>query len=446
MTQVKTRERAEIAAPDHRTTRRNLIGVGMGNLLEWYDWNVYASFAVYIAAHAFDNEDPTSALLSALGVFAVGFIARPFGGFVFGWIGDRKGRKFSLTLAIVFASLGSFMIAILPTYDSLGSASSLMLLVARLIQGLAHGGELPSSQVFLSEVAPRKRRGLWSSWIYISGTTGILCGLLLAAVLNLVLTAEQLNDFGWRIPFAVGALAGLYALYIRRQMEEPEVFREVARENKQHRVNLARRLWENRRAAFQVIGITIGFTVCYYTWAVNAPTYANTQLGIDRGLTLWAGVIGNLALIVSLPLWGMLSDRIGRKPVMLVSGISTLVLFYPVHLWLNDSFLVLAISIALMSVLIGGSMAITPALMSELFPPEVRTSGIGFPYALAVAAFGGTAPYIQTWAASSTFNFFPLYAIGVLLFTIVVITTLPETRGKDLSVVGAQTKSFAGRA
>ena len=423
------------ADQSRRTTRKNLVGIGMGNLLEWYDWNVYASFAVYIAAHAFDNDDPTSALLSALAVFAVGFIARPFGGFLFGWIGDRKGRKFSLTLAIMLASFGSLAIALMPDYQTMGAWSSLMLLLARLVQGLAHGGELPASQVFLSEVAPRKHRGLWSSWIYVSGTTGILFGLLLAAILNLALTTEQLNSFGWRIPFALGAVAGLYTLYLRRNMKESEVFEQVAKSNANRKRNIVAQIWEHRLAALQVIGLTIGLTVAYYAWAINAPTFANTQLGMDRGLTLWAGVIGNIVLIGALPLWGILSDRIGRKPVMLISAGGALVLYYPMTLWLRDDFMVLLLSVSIMSALLAGALAIMPALFSELFPPEVRTSGIGFPYAFAVAAFGGTAPYIQTWAASSSFNFFPIYAMALLVISAVTVFTVPETKGKDLNVL-----------
>ncbi len=423
------------AEQSRRTTRKNLVGIGMGNLLEWYDWNVYASFAVYIAAHAFDNDDPTSALLSALAVFAVGFIARPFGGFLFGWIGDRKGRKFSLTLAIMLASFGSLAIALMPDYQTMGAWSSLMLLLARLVQGLAHGGELPASQVFLSEVAPRKHRGLWSSWIYVSGTTGILFGLLLAAILNLALTTEQLNSFGWRIPFALGAVAGLYTLYLRRNMKESEVFEQVAKSNANRKRNIVAQIWEHRLAALQVIGLTIGLTVAYYAWAINAPTFANTQLGMDRGLTLWAGVIGNIVLIGALPLWGILSDRIGRKPVMLISAGGALVLYYPMTLWLRDDFMVLLLSVSIMSALLAGALAIMPALFSELFPPEVRTSGIGFPYAFAVAAFGGTAPYIQTWAASSSFNFFPIYAMALLVISAVTVFTVPETKGKDLNVL-----------
>lgn len=425
------------APEDRKTTRKNLVGIGMGNLLEWYDWNVYASFAVYIAAHAFNNDDPTSALLSALAVFAVGFIARPFGGFLFGWIGDRRGRKFSLTLAIVLASIGSLTIAVMPTYEAIGPWSSLILLLARLLQGLAHGGELPSSQVFLSEVAPPQRRGLWSSWIYVSGTTGILIGVLLAAILNLTLTPEQLDAFGWRIPFALGALGGLYTLYLRRNMKESAAFEQVAVSNATHKPNIFAQIWKHRIGALQVIGLTVGVTVAYYAWAINAPTYANTQLGMDRGLTLWAGVIGNIVLIGALPLWGMLSDRIGRKPVMLISAIGALVLYYPIHLWLRDDFLVLVLSVSVMSAILAGSLAIMPALFSELFPPEVRTSGIGFPYAFAVAAFGGTAPYVQTWAASASFNFFPVYAMALLIISALAVFTVPETKGKDLTVMSS---------
>lgn len=195
-----------------QSAARTLIGTGVGNAVEWFDWNVYATFAVYFSVQLFDHANPQSAFLQTMAVFAVGFVARPFGSFVFGWIGDRIGRRPSLTLAVLAASVGSLLIAVCPTYDRIGWLASALLVFARLIQGLAHGGEMPSAQTYLAEHAPRERRGLFASVIYVSGTFGLLMGLGLGLGLQAVLTEDQMAAWGWRVPFAIGAVLGLIAL------------------------------------------------------------------------------------------------------------------------------------------------------------------------------------------------------------------------------------------
>lgn len=413
-----------------QSRRRTLIGTGIGNALEWYDWNVYAAFTVFIAAQLFDNKNPASAVLATLAIFAVGFVARPFGGFLFGWIADRKGRKFSLMLSVGLASGGSLMIALTPSFGTAGVVSSLMLLAARLIQGLAHGGEMPSAQTYLSEAAPRERRGLWSSWIYVSGTCGILSGLLLGAVLNSTLSKAAMDAYGWRIPFLVGAALGVFALYMRRGMEESEVFTA----DKAPRQPLWPQIFKHRKAAGQVIGMTVGMTVAYYAWAVNAPAYAASVLHIDRGQALWAGVVGNLVFMAALPFWGWLSDRIGRKPVMLFTTIGSAVLFFPMNAILKDSAWQLGLTLCIMLFVMAAFSAIGPAVYAELFPTRIRAIGVGVPYSICIALFGGTAPYLQAWMATSfgPSTAFPLYAIVLLAISTLVVLTLPETKGKDL--------------
>ncbi len=300
-------------------TRKTIIGTGIGNAVEWYDWAIYATFTPFIASQLFSKADPASAVLSTLAIFAVGFVARPFGGFLFGWIGDRIGRKASMTLAVGLASLGSLMIGIAPTFAAVGAWASLMLLVARLVQGLAHGGELPSSQTYLSEMAPREHRGFWATLIYTSGTVGILFGTLLGAVLNMALSTEVMNAWGWRIPFLIGAAMGLYALIMRSKLHETDVFEGESATEK--RAPIWPQIVRHRKQALQVIGLTVGLTVIYYIWGVVAPSYATTALKIDRGEALWAGVIGNIVFIAALPFWGKLSDRIGRKKVLWAGAI-----------------------------------------------------------------------------------------------------------------------------
>lgn len=421
-----------------RRILRTLIGTGAGNAVEWYDWAIYATFASYISTQLFSKADPTSAFLATLAIFAVGFAARPFGGFVFGWMSDKVGRKASMTLCVGVSSLGSLAIGLLPTYDVLGAGASLLLLLARLLQGLAHGGELPSAQAYLSEMAPAARRGYWASLIYVSGTVGILFGTLLGAVLSSVLASTEMAAFGWRIPFLLGAVFGLSALVMRTRMDESEVF-EAEGSPEKASSGLFADMARNWRPAVQIIGLTVGFTVCYYVWGISTPAYAIKVLGIDASGALWAGVAANVVFIVVLPLWGRLSDRIGRKPVLLIGSLGSAALFFPATWFVRDSAWQLGVAMAVMLVFIGALASIAPAVYPELFPTSVRTIGVAVPYSLCVAAFGGTAAYLQagmgTWFGAAGDNYFGIYTILLLLVSAATVVKLRETRGMDLSTV-----------
>ncbi|SDL16063.1 MFS transporter, MHS family, alpha-ketoglutarate permease [Arthrobacter sp. ov407] len=421
-------------AATRTSTRKTLIGTGIGNAVEWYDWAIYATFTPFIASQLFSKSDPASAVLSTLAIFAVGFVARPFGGFLFGWIGDRIGRKASMTLAVGLASVGSLMIGIAPTFAAVGVWASLTLLVARLIQGLAHGGELPSSQTYLSEMAPKEHRGFWATLIYTSGTVGILFGTLLGAVLNMTLSTEVMNAWGWRIPFLIGAAMGLYALIMRSRLHETDVFEGEATTEK--RAPIWPQIVRHRKQALQVIGLTVGLTVIYYIWGVVAPSYATTALKIDRGEALWAGVIGNIVFIAALPFWGKLSDRIGRKKVLWSGAIGAGVMHFPMTALLKDSAWQLAVSMSVMLIFIAASAAIVPAVYAELFPTSIRTVGVGVPYSICVAVFGGTAPYLQQWLGTTVQmpQLFNVYAVILLAISAVFVFTIPETKGKDLTL------------
>jgi MHS family alpha-ketoglutarate permease-like MFS transporter len=414
--------------------RTTILGTGVGNALEWFDWNIYAIFATYFATQFFHGADRMSALLSTLAVFAVGFVARPFGGLLFGWVSDRMGRKFSMSLSIGMAAVGSLVIGVAPTYAAIGVGASVILLVARLVQGLAHGGELPSAQTYIAEFAPRERRGLWSSLIYVSGTTGILFGTFLAAILSLVLDQDQMAAFGWRIPFVLGGLFGLYALFMRLRMSETSVFDDdVAR----HDAGPAPRLWPaivaHRRQAAQVVGLTVGLTVVYYAWAVSAPAHAIAARGIDPTAAFWAGVVANVVFILVLPVWGSVSDRIGRRPVLLTGALGTAALLFPLNAMIGDSAVLLAVGMSIAMVFIAAGAAIVPAVYAEMFPTRIRTIAVGVPYSIAVAAFGGTAPYLQQLVGSTLGPaWFTAYVVVLLLVSAAVMSRLPETRGKEL--------------
>nr|WP_306305768.1 MFS transporter [Mobilicoccus pelagius] len=419
---------------DAAVARRAIVGTGIGNALEWYDWNVYATFSTFIAAQLFSKADPTSALLSTLAIFAVGFIARPFGGYLFGWLADRIGRKHSLMVAVICASVGSLLIAICPTYDQVGVWASAILLLARLVQGLAHGGELPSAQTYIAEAAPPARRGLWASSIYASGTVGLLFGMFLGLGLNIVLSDEAMSAWGWRIPFLLGAIFGLFAMWIRTRMEESEVF-----ENEKETEGLPTRsilagVWHHRRQALQVIGMTAGLTVTYYVWSVAMTPYAVKTLGFSTQQAFWASIIGNTALIASLPFWGMLSDRIGRKPLLLFAMIGSAVMYIPMLNLVQDQTWQLALAISVMCVILSADLAIAPAVYAEMFPTASRASAFGIPYAVCIALFGGTAPYVQAWMGTAFGpRAFPMYAIALGVVSALTMLTLPETKGRDLS-------------
>lgn len=411
------------------SSAKTVVNTGIGNALEWYDWSIYATFSIYFAHEIFDPGDQVASILGAMAIFAVGFLFRPIGGLFFGWLADRVGRKTVLITTVSGIALGSLLIGLTPSFESAGVFAAVMLLVARLIQGLAYGGEMPTAQTYLAEMAPPQRRGLWSSMIYISGTIGAALGTSMGVILNLFITPEQMNDWGWRIPFYVGAVAGLWALIGRAQLHESETFHEARAE----RPAIWPEFLRNWRSALRVIGVTVGGTVCYYVWSVSAVQQAVVVHGMPQATALVASLLANVVLIVSLPLWGRLSDLWGRRPNLLIGNIVPLLLFFPLNAAVGQSFLSLFLPATAILVFMGATLSITPAVFSELFPTSVRTVGVAFPYAVAVAIFGGTAPYLQNWISTQySVSLFSAYVCALLVVSAVVSYFLPETKGRDL--------------
>lgn len=421
-------------APNKQSHAKTLLGTGIGNALEWFDWNIYASFAVYFSTQVFNDENPQSAFLETMAVFAVGFIARPFGGFLFGLLGDRWGRKRSLTLAVVSASVGSLIVAVCPTYDQVGWLASALLLIGRLVQGLSHGGELPAAQTYLAEHAPREKRGLFASSIYVTGTLGLICGLVLGLILQGTLTEEQMGAWGWRVPFLVGALLGVVAIWIRSSMEESELFTEHMEAMEKEEVvkeNILVAVVKNWRTGLRVILLTAGLTIAYYVWSVSMASLATTTFGYDSKTAFTASLIGNVVFIVVLPIWGALSDKIGRKPCILISMLGSMVLSIPmIKLVSGGESWQLILAICIQLILLAGFLSHAPATYAEMFPTDQRTAGFGIPYSIAIAVFGGTAGYVLTWLADP--YKFAIYAMVFLLVSALSVLTLPETKGKDL--------------
>ncbi|MGO1627565.1 MAG: MFS transporter [Microbacterium sp.] len=427
-------------APAQRRVR-DLVAVNIGNALEWFDWNIYSIFAAYFAARFFVSDDPISSLLSTLAVFAVGFVMRPIGGWLFGVIADRKGRRFSLTCAILLAAGGSLLIAVAPTADTVGWFAGVVLLVARLVQGLAHGGETGSAFTYLAEIAPRRHRALWASTPWLGVGIGTMGATGLGVLMTAVFTTEQLEAFGWRIPFAAGALIGVYAIWIRLRMAESDVHEESQRleadRPKRRLTDVFREMRENSRALLTIVGLTISGVVAFYTWFIFAPGYAVREFGMDANASLVAGLLGQAVFLVAVPVMGALADRWGRRPVLLIFSIGFAVLAFPLEFLLSDSPFRLWLAMAAASVLLAANCAPLGAIFAELVPTRVRATIIGIGYATAGAFLGGTAPYLNTWVSSIGQHWlFVGYIIVLCLISTVVAIVMRESKGKELTADG----------
>ncbi|MFI7698284.1 MFS transporter [Nonomuraea sp. NPDC049480] len=414
---------------------RQLMAASIGNVVEWYDWYAYSALATIFSAQVF----PKSAgglvpLLSVYGIFAVGFFMRPLGGLLVGAFADRFGRKAAMTFTIVLMGAGSLLLGVTPTYEAVGLLSPILLTLARLIQGLSVGGEFAAATTFLVESAPPGRRGLFSSFQYVSTTIGQLLALGLAALLTSSLAKPDMDSYGWRIPFIVGAVLSLVGLWIRKSADETSAVAEEIQRGEAKRPKLFEFLVQYPRAAATIVGITIAGTVAYYTWTTFLPIYAQITVKFDVAESLQVGTISLFVFMVLQPLLGMLSDRIGRRPMMITFGIAFVILPVPLLSTLSNSFgSLLAVQLVGM-LFLGCFTSISAAVNSELFPTRVRAAGAGFPYSATVALFGGTAPLIGTALKDAgNVGIFPWYMSALaVISTLVYIFVLKETKDQPL--------------
>ncbi len=402
----------------------------MGNLVEWYDWYAYSAFALYFAPVFFPKGNATVQLLNTAAIFAVGFLMRPIGGWLFGSIADRKGRKAAMTMSVLIMSFGSLMIAITPSHKSIGIAAPVLLLVARLLQGLSVGGEYGTSATYLSEVATAQRRGFYSSFQYVTLIGGQLIALAIQVLLQRIfLSKDQLEDWGWRIPFVIGALLAFVAFYLRRNMAETQMFDRESK--KAERGSLKILIQQHPRAVLTVVGLTLGGTLAFYTYTTYMQKFlVNTvHLTKDRStiITFWLMLI--YACIQ--PLFGALSDRIGRKPLLIGFGICGSLLTVPILTQLSHAtsewqafFLILGALI-----IVSGYTSINAVVKAEMFPAEIRALGVGLPYAITVAIFGGTAEYIALYCKDAGHESWFYWYISVCIFmSLIVYTTVRDTK------------------
>ncbi|KOS56576.1 MFS transporter [Rhodococcus rhodochrous] len=425
-TDVRNPRDAVDTAPTLASKKKSLFASAVGNVLEWYEWSAYAVFAPFIAAVMFNNSDPISALLSTLAVFAVGFLMRPLGGIVFGRIADRRGRKFVLVTTMLMMAAGSLVIGIMPTYESIGAWASLILLAARIMQGFAHGGESATAYSYVGEIAPPHRRGMWGSVAFIAIFGGSVLAYSIGGVVTSSLSESAVAEWGWRIPFLIGACLALVALYLRRSMDESDVFDAQQEQTEQPRIPRKTVV----RAILLMIGMTSGITAAHYTWTSYVSTYAITQQGMDPDVAYWMSVIAQSIALISLPFWGMLSDRIGRRPMLFAFAGLMLVLQLPLTMMISSAgwTLLVATTVALLVVSVPAS--VLSATLSESFPTRLRTQAIGFAYSFSVAVFGGTAPYLNQLLIGRGIGWaFSVYIMVLCVLTGVACIFMRETKG-----------------
>lgn len=414
---------------DTRRRLRSIFGGSVGNLVEWYDWYAYAAFSLYFAKSFFPAGDQTAQLLSTAAVFAVGFLMRPIGGLVMGRFADRHGRKAALTASVLLMCAGSLIIAVTPGYATIGVAAPALLVFARLLQGFSVGGEYGTSATYLSEVATRERRGFFSSFQYVTLIMGQLLALAVLLVLQQwLLTAEQLESWGWRIPFVIGAACALVALWLRRNLEETSAFQSVP-----HRPDAGsvRRLLRHPRELGVVVGMTMGGTLAFYTYTTYMQKFLVNTVGLAREASTLVAAATLFAFMLLQPPVGALSDRIGRRPILLAFGVLGTLGTVPLLTALEQAASAWSAFALIMTalVIVSGYTAINAVVKAELFPAEVRALGVGLPYALTVSVFGGTAEYVALWFKAVGYERgFYWYVTACIAVSLLVYLFMRETQ------------------
>ncbi|MBL8555620.1 MAG: MFS transporter [Phenylobacterium sp.] len=423
-------ERVVSEALRGRARLKSIVGGSTGNLVEWYDWYVYSAFTLYFAPAFFPSDDPTAQLLSAAAVFAVGFIVRPLGAWIMGVYADRHGRKAGLTLSVTLMCVGSLAIALSPTYAQAGAGAPLILLLARLLQGLSVGGEYGASATYLSEMAGQRRRGFFSSFQYVTLISGQLLALCVLLLLQAVLPAPDLEAWGWRIPFAIGGLLAVVVFYIRRGLAETESFTNV-----KATASMGSGGWilfrHYPRQAFLVIALTAGGTLAFYAYSTYMQKFLVNTSGFSREAATEITAAALFVFMLLQPVAGWLSDKVGRRPLLIGFGTAGALLTYPIFRTLetaSSSFTAFLLALGAL-VIVTGYTSINAVVKAELFPAHIRALGVALPYALANAIFGGTAEYVALWFKSiGVERGFYWYVTALIAISLLVYLRMPETR------------------
>jgi MHS family alpha-ketoglutarate permease-like MFS transporter len=411
-----------------RNRLKSIFGGSIGNLIEWYDFYVYNFFALYFAKSFFPNADPTVQLLNTFGIYALGFLIRPVGGWILGAYADQAGRRAALTLSVTLMCAGSFLIAIAPTYAIIGLGAPILLLVARLIQGISLGGEYGTSATYLSEIAVSKHRGFYSSFQYVTLIGGQVLGSLTLLAMQQSLTAHELEAWGWRIPFAIGAALSVFGLYLRRNLEETDAFKKAAGKP---RGSPIRELLKYPSQILLVFGLTMGGTTAFYTYTTYMPTFLVNTVKLTRDQATQISFITLVIYAALQPVFGAISDKVGRRPVLMCFGILGTLCTIPILTTLEttrDYMTALGLIMAALMI-VSGYTSINAVVKAELFPAGVRALGVGLPYAVAASIFGGTAPYVALAFKDNGHEAWFYYYVTVLIFgSLLVYTFMGDTK------------------
>lgn len=423
-------------ADSDRHRLKSIIGGSTGNLVEWFDWYVYSAFTLYFAPHFFPSENRTAQLLSAAAVFAVGFVMRPIGAWVMGIYADRKGRKSGLTLSVTLMCMGSLIIAVTPGYATIGLAAPALLVLARLLQGLSVGGEYGASATYLSEMAGKDRRGFFSSFQYVTLISGQLLAICVLLVLQSTMTEAALDEWGWRIPFALGAVLAVVVFYIRRGLAETKSFENVKKDNAP-KSGLIQLFTKHPKETLTVMLLTAGGTLAFYAYSIYMQKFLVNTSGFNREVASQINAITLFVFMLLQPLAGGLSDRIGRKPLMVAFGIAGVLFTYPIFSTLEttrDPILAGALVMAAL-IIVTGYTSINAVVKAELFPAHIRALGVALPYALANTIFGGTAESVALLFKKSGFEQgFYWYVTAMIGISLIVYLKMRDT-GKNSQIV-----------
>lgn len=418
-----------MAQANSKRVAGNIFKGSVGNLIEWYDWYVYSAFAVYFSAEFFPKGDPTSQLLNTAAIFAVGFLMRPIGSLLMGRYADRHGRRAALTLSITVMAGGSFIIACTPSYESIGIMAPIILVLARLLQGLSLGGEYGTSATYLSEMASSGRRGFYSSFQYVTLVAGQMVALGVQIVLQQLLSEPDMKAWGWRIPFIIGAMGAVAVLWLRRTMDESEQFANV-KSQKRESAGTVRALMKHPKAVLTVVGLTLGGTVAFYTYTTYLQKFMVNTVGLPKEIVSWINFVALLIFVVLQPIAGLLSDKIGRRPLLMAFGILGTLLTAPIFFFMEKTtepivaFLLMMVGL----IIVTGYTSINAIVKAELFPTEIRALGVGLPYALTVAIFGGTAEFIALWLKSIGMeSLFYFYVAGCIAISFITYWRMAES-------------------
>ena len=423
--------------PSNRRTKAIISG-SLANLLVWYDWYIYAAFAIYFSSSFFSSDSQTVRLLQTAGIFALGFFMRPIGGMILGSFADRFGRRKSMLLSVFMMSLGSLMIAVTPTYDTIGVYAPILLLVARLIQGLSIGGGTGITTAYLSEMAPPHRRGFYASFQYMTLVSGQILALgLLILLQKWVLTDAQLHEWGWRIPFAIGAVLTLAMPYLQGHIDETKAYQAVNAKKATSTAGIWKLLARHPKAILMVVGLTMGGTLAFYTAIVYMQKYLVNSGGISKEDATLITFLSLLVFALAQPFFGAVSDRIGRRPLLIAFGVLGTCTTIPLMRAISDASSHGAILGLLVVYLLIISLysSISVVVKAEIFPAEIRVIGAGLPHAITVALFGGSAEYVALWLKNAGHEmWFYWYITLAILISLVMFVCMKDTRTNNRMV------------